>query len=78
MPIQGCGVAKNRRFFDGVGFLITPGVGVGYSVRLRQSNWIIFNITFLSRDFLLKWCNFIWNFYWNREFLLCTTISIDC
>jgi len=21
---------------------------------------------------------FLSNFYWNREFLLCTTISIDC
>jgi len=22
--------------------------------------------------------NFLWNFCWNREFLLCTTISIEC
>jgi len=53
---------------------------VGYSVRLRlrKSNWIIFYITLLSWDFLLKWCNFLWNFYWNREFLLCTTMSIEC
>jgi len=28
MPIQGCGVARNRRLFSGVGFLTTPGVGV--------------------------------------------------
>jgi len=30
MPIQGCGVARNRRRFGGVGFLTTLGVGVGY------------------------------------------------
>jgi len=41
-----------------------------------MSNWIIFYITFLSREFLLKWCNFFRNFCWNRDFLLCTTISI--
>jgi len=46
--------------------------------RLRISNWIIFYITLQSREFLLKWYNFSWNFCWNREFLLCTTISIDC
>jgi len=28
--------------------------------------------------YLLKWYNFFWNFCWNREFLLCTMISIDC
>jgi len=78
MPIQGCGVAKNWRLFGGVGFLMILGVGVGYSarLRLRKSNWIIFYMALLSWDFLLKWCNFLWNFYWNREFLLCTTISI--
>ena len=27
---------------------------------------------------LLKRYNFVWNFYWNREFLLCTTVCIDC
>jgi len=26
MPIQGCGAARNRRLFGGVGFLMTPGV----------------------------------------------------
>jgi len=37
-----------------------------------------FYITLLSWEFLLKWYNFFWYYYWNREFLLCTTISIDC
>jgi len=32
---------------------------------------------FLYWEFLLKWYSFFWNFCWNREFLLCTTISID-
>jgi len=27
---------------------------------------------------LLKWFNSFWNYYWNRQFLLCTTISTDC
>jgi len=42
-------------------------------LRLRKSNWVIFYITLLNWEFLLKW----YNFFWNREFLLCTTISID-
>jgi len=45
---QGCGVgvgdARSRRFVGGVGvgFLRTLEVGVGFFVRLRKSNWIIF------------------------------------
>ena len=46
-------------------------------LRLWKSNWIFFYFTLLSWEFLLKWYNFFWNFYWNREFLLCTTVSID-
>jgi len=42
-----------------------------------MSCWIIFSITHLNWEFLLKWYNFFWNFCWNRDFLLCTTISID-
>ena len=42
-----------------------------------MSNWIIFYITLLNWEFLLKWYNFFWKFCWNREFSLCTTISID-
>jgi len=42
MPIQGCGVARNRRLFGGVGFLTTLGAEVGYFVRLWKSNWITF------------------------------------
>jgi len=42
-----------------------------------MSNWIIFYITLLNWEFLLKWCNFFWNFCWIRGFLLCTTIPID-
>ena len=41
--------------------------------RVRMFNWIIFYIRLLNREFLLKW----YNFFWNWEFLLCTTISID-
>jgi len=41
-----------------------PGVAPGY-------------ITLLSWAFLFKCYNFCWNLYWNREVLLCTTISID-
>jgi len=36
MPIQGCGVSRNRRRFGGVEFLSTLGVIVGYFVRLRH------------------------------------------
>jgi len=42
MPIQGCGVARHQRLFGGVGFQTTLGVGVGYFIRLRKSNWIAF------------------------------------
>jgi len=38
---------------------------------------IIFYITLLSRVFLFKRYNFFLNFYRNREFLLCATISIE-
>jgi len=34
-----------------------------------------FYITLLSWKFLLNRYNCLWNFCWNREFLLCTTIS---
>jgi len=67
---QGCGVGagvvRSWRFLGGVGFLTTLGVvvGVGFFVRLRlqKSNWIIFYITLLCWEFLLKWYNFFWNF----------------
>jgi len=39
---QGCGVVRSRRFLAGVGFLATLTIGVGFFVRLRMSNWIIF------------------------------------
>jgi len=42
-----------------------------------MSNSIIFYITLLNWEFLLKWYNFFWNFCWNSYFLLCTTIPID-
>ena len=48
-----------------------------FFVPLRMSNCIIFYITLLNWEFLLKWYNFFWNFCWNRGLLLCTTISID-
>jgi len=32
--------------------------GVGFFVRLRKYNWIIFYITLLSWEFLLEWYNF--------------------
>ena len=59
---QGCGVGA------GVGFLTTLRAGVKFfvRVRLRMSNWIIFYITLLHSEFLLKWYNFFWNFCWNR------------
>jgi len=37
-----------------------------------------FYITLLSWEFLLNRYNFLWNFCWNREFLLPTTISNEC
>jgi len=43
---QGCGagvgIVRCRRFLGGVGFLTTLGVGVGFFVLLRMSNWLIF------------------------------------
>ena len=78
--------SRSRRFLGGVGvevaFLTTLGVGVAYFVQLplRMSNPLrmsIFEITLLNWEFLLKWYNFFWNCCWNRDFLLCTTISID-
>jgi len=74
----GVGVVRSRRLLGGVRFLTTLGDGVAFFCRLQlqMSNWIIFNITLLNWEFLLKWYNFFWNFCWNRDFLLCTTISI--
>jgi len=37
---------RSRRFLGGVGFLTTLGVGVGFFVRLRMSNRIIFKSHF--------------------------------
>jgi len=76
--MQVCGVVRSPRFLGGVGvgFLTTLGVGVGFFVRLRMSDWIIFYMTLLNWQFLLQWYNFFWNFCWNSDFLLCTTISI--
>ena len=31
-----------------------------------------------SNSCLVKWYNFLLNFYWRTEFLLCTMITIDC
>jgi len=39
----------------GVGFLTTLRGGVAFFVRLRMSNWIIFYITLLNWESLLKW-----------------------
>ena len=58
---------------EGVGAF---GVESDCFVRLWMSNWIIFYITLLNWKFLLKWYNLFWNFCWNIDFLLCTTISI--
>ena len=72
---QGCWVAvvRSRRFLGGVGvgFLVTLGVGLDLFVRLRlrMSNWIIFYITLLNWEFLLKWYNFFWNFCLKQRFL---------
>ena len=65
---QGCGVgvARSRRFLGGVGFITTPGIGVGFFVRLQKSYWIIFCITLLNGENLLKWYNFLWNFLKQR------------
>jgi len=78
-PSWGVGVwvTKCQRLLGGVRFLRTLGVGVRFFIQLWQSNWIIF-LHCTPNSCLLKWCNFFSNFYWNREFLLCTTIYIDC
>jgi len=53
---QGVWVIRIRRLLGGVGvrFLTTLGVGVKFFVRLRKSNWIIFYITHLSWEFVIK------------------------
>jgi len=38
--------ANESEAFCGVGFLTTLGVGVGFFVRLRKSNWITFTSHF--------------------------------
>ena len=45
-----------------VGILKTLGVGFFIRLRLRMSSWIIFYITLLNWEFLLKWYNFFWTF----------------
>jgi len=59
---------ESRVFLGGVGFLTILGGGVGFFfwILLRMSNWIIFYITLLNWEFLLKWYNFFWNLCWNR------------
>jgi len=65
----------------GVGFLTTLGVGAGVGffcpTPTQDVQLDLFYITLQNWEFLLKWYNFFWNFCWNKDFLLCTTISID-
>jgi len=44
----GVGVGRSQRILGGVAFLRTLGVGVGFFIRLRKSNWIIFYIALQS------------------------------
>jgi len=57
--VPGC-----RKFLAGIGirFLTTLRVGVGFFVRLRMSSWIMFYITRLNWEGLLKWYNFFETF----------------
>jgi len=48
-------------------FLSDSGCPIGSFFTSTLQNW----------EFLLKWCIFFWKICWNRDFLLCTTISID-
>jgi len=71
--LQGCGVES-----QGVGGVWVESESDFFvRLRLRKSIWLIFFITLLSWEFLLKW-QISCETCWNREFLLCTTISIDC
>ena len=56
----GVGVERNRRFLGGVtvGLLTTLGVVYFVRLRIRKSKWIIFYITLISWELLLKWYNF--------------------
>jgi len=61
-------VAESMSESQGAGFLTTfgVGVGVGFFIQLRKSNWTIFYIALHVRNpisCLLKWYNFFWNFY---------------
>ena len=42
-----------------------------FFVRVRMSNCIIFYITLLNWEFLLKWHDFFWNFCWNIFLFFC-------
>ena len=74
-------MVRSRRFLGGVGvgFLTTLGVRVGFFCPTPTPDVLLdhYLITLLNWEFLLKWYSFFWNFCWNRDFLLCTTISFD-
>jgi len=75
----GAGVIRNRRFLGGVGFLTTLGVRVRVGFFLSYSGYPIGSF-FTSHFCIGNSCrngSFFWNFCWNRDFFLCTTISID-
>jgi len=69
---------RSRRLFGGVWFLTTLGFGIGFFFPTPEVQLDHFYSTLLSWEFLLNRYNFLWNFCWNREFLLCTTISTEC
>jgi len=58
-----------------VAFLRTVGVKVRF---FRSPIESFFTSVRNPNSCLLKLYNFCWNFYCNREFLLCTMISTDC
>jgi len=74
---DGAGVVRSRRFLGGVAFLTTLRVGVGFFCPTPDVQLDHFWITLLNWEFLLKLYSLFRNFCWNRDFLQCTTISID-
>jgi len=76
---------RSRRFLGGVGILRTQNTSsrsrIFYlaptpEVQLNHFLYRTPKLGILTRC-LWKWKTFFWNFYWNREFLLCTTIYVD-
>jgi len=76
MPIQGCGVARNRRLFGGVGFLTTLGSESDILTDSGSPNGSLLHHT-PKLGIPVQLVQFLMKLLLKQRILLCTTISTE-